>query len=349
MLPIYIKKTLLFIDGDFRKICSDAFAANDFEVGEGILDTVDAVTSAADEGVLASFIRAQLVSLIERRGVPLCFVLAFPSRMGIAKDKDPDGTLVARSLFLAFISIGMDQKYTSARFHLLVIVNGEDRARIIENTPSKLLSSLKISNEKINARIENLVNDKAAFAQSFLVKAVDSDTFAAHPVLMVKGFISQINARFKLETRITSSSPPKISTKNDAPAHLIFILENGVKYLNGNIVDSISEAEGLEPNRFHLLGSLTTKNLKDVMNLIKQGVTGGFRDVKFAADDEIVICLGTNCMIDATAATGFAQLLVSELARYKKKKVLASSVNDGILRRSHGYSMIREFIRVEHY
>jgi hypothetical protein len=349
MESIYIKKALLFLGGDLRKLCSDAFTENDCEVGEGILDSIEAVTRAADEGVLASFIRAQLVSLIERRGMPLCFVLVFPSRMGISKEKDPDGTLIARALFLAFITIGMDQKFSSSRFHLLVIIKGEAHAKIIENHPEKLLQALKLSNEKMKARIDNLVSDKSTFAKSFLVKVVDSDLFTAQSKLMVKGFLSQINARFNLETKVSSIAPPKISTKNDAPVNLVFIDGSGVIYLDGAVVEDFPDARGLEQNQFHVLGSLTTKNLKDLLNRIKQGVSAGFNDVTFGIDDEIVITIGTRCTIDATAATGLAQLLVSELARYKKKKVIVSSVNDGIMRRSHGYSMIREFIRVDVY
>jgi hypothetical protein len=345
---IYSKKALLYLEGNLRTLCETAFVSEGFDAEEGMADSVDAICKAGEEGVLPSYIRSQLMSLIDHKGIPGCFVLAYPSRLGISKEKDPNGALLIKALLMSCLLIGFDKKYTDIRFHFLLATKGEDRIRSLNEEPEQLLSLINVEKSDFKNKLDALRKDKVLFARQFLVKAIDADRIYADPHLIVKGFLMQIDARFKLDKKITNKVSPAISTKNEMPAHVVFVSEQSV-WVDGMSVDSYGLAEGLEKGRFHIVGSLNTHNLREVMELVKKGIREGIGDISFPADDEIIITVGDSCTIDATAATGFAQLMVTDLSRYKKKKIIVSSVNDGIMRRSHGYMMIREYVRVERY
>lgn len=348
MQTFYSKKTLIYLEGNLRSLCGTALERAGYDSGETMADSQQAIVKAADEGILLSFIRSQILSMIERNGIPGCIVIAFPSRYGISKEKDPDGALLMKAILLSCLIIGLEHEMSDARFHFLIVTKGDDRVRTLNDNPEKLLALLKVEKENLKFRIDNYMKDKALLARNFLFKTVDSDRMYADPTSTVKGFLQQIDARFRLEKKITVLSNPLISTKNDAPASVYFLTADKV-WFDGSFFDSVEETKDLDPSKFHITGSLTTKNIKSVMEIIKSAIKDGIGNERFTLDKEIVITLGEKCIIDATAATAFAQLMVTDLARFKKKKIIVSSANDGIMRKSTGYTMIREFVRVERY
>jgi hypothetical protein len=348
MQTFYSKKALIYLEGNLRSLCGTALEREGYDSEVVVADSPEAVVKAAEEGILLSFIRSQLLSMIERNGIPGCIVIAFPSRYGIAKEKDPDGSLLMKAILLACIMIGLEHHLADARFHLLILSKGDDRVRQLNDKPEKLLALLNVEKEDLKFRIDNFINDKALLARNFLFKTIDSDRMYTDPYTAVKGFLQQIDARFRLEKKVTVLSNPLISTKNDAPANVLYLAGDKL-WMNGSFFDSVEEAEGLDVSKFHITGSLTTKNIKSVLEIIKNAIKDGISNDRFSPDKEIVITLGEKCVIDATAATAFAQLMVTDLARFKKKKILVSSMNDGIMRKSTGYTMIREYVRVDQY
>jgi hypothetical protein len=348
MQAFYSKKALVYLEGNLKSLCRTALEREGYDSEEVMADSRDAVLKASQEGILLSFIRSQILSMIEREGIPGCIVIAFPSRFGIPKEKDPDGSLLMKAILLSCVIIGLQHNMSEGRFHFLVLTKGDDRVRLLNESPEKLLALLKIDNENIKLRIDNLINDKALLARNFLFKTIDSDRMYTDPYTAVKGFLQQIDARFRLEKKVSVLSNPLISTKNDAPASVVYISAEGI-WMDGNFYDSLEEAQGLEATQFHIIGSLTTKNIKSVIEIIKNAIKEGIGSDLFSQDREIVITLGERCTIDATAATAFAQLMVTDLARFKKKKILVSTVNDGMMRKSTGFTMIREFVRVDRY
>lgn len=349
MADIYSKQALLFADGKIRSLAGDAFRKSGFTVGAGIVDTPDALRRSLLDGVLVSYLRAQIISLIERKGFPYCYVLEMPYRHPLQMQKDPDGLALAKSLILSLVVIGMEQRYSEGRMNILVITGDNDRFSSIDKTPESLLSAVDPQNDQIKLRIDNLMSDRIVFSRQFLVKAVKESDFIRDPVLMTGGFLSQISARSNLEKKIAPLSAPAVSTKNAADAKVIILIGRNKCWINGDITDTPDELSGLREDAIHVIGAVHTKNLKDVTNRIRDLVTKGAGERKFTVSDEIVITMSRLCTIDATAATGFAQLLVTELSRYKKKKVIVSRVNDGVLRKSQGFMMIREYVRVDAY
>jgi hypothetical protein len=345
---IYSKKALLYLEGNLRTLCETAFLREGFDAKEGVADSIEAISKAGEEGVLTSYIRSQLISLIERKGMPSCFVLAYPARLGISKEKDPNGSLLIKALLLSCLLVSFDPRYDDVRFHFLIATKGEERIKSLSEEPEQLLSLIHIEKPELKKKLDVLRKDKALFARQFFFKAVDADRIYADPHLIVKGFLMQIDARLKLEKKVPAKPAQVIATKNEEPAHVIFITDKAV-WVDGVSVNSYSPAEGLAKGRFHIVGSLSTNNLKDAIALLKKGIREGVCGITFPPDEEITLTVGDRCTIDATAATAFAQLMITDLARYKKKKIVVNSVNEGMIRRSHGYMMIREYIRLEQY
>ena len=349
MADIYSKQALIFADGKIRSLAGDVFRRNGFMVGTGIVDTPDALRRSLMDGVLVSYLRAQIISLIERKGFPYCLILEMPYRHPLQTQKDPDGYALAKSLILSLVVIGMEQRYSEGRMNILVITGDNDRFVSIDKNPETLLSIVDPQNEQIKMRIDNLMRDRLVFSRQFLIKAVKEADFIRDPALMTGGFLAQITARSNLEKKIAPLSAPTVSMKNEADAKVVVFPGGGKCWINGEITDIPDELAGLREDAIHVIGALHTKNLKDVTNRIRALVTEGAGARKFSVNDEIVITMSSRCTIDATAATGFAQLLVTELSRYKKKKMIVSRVNDGVLRKSQGFMMIREYVRVDAY
>jgi hypothetical protein len=349
MGDFYSKQALIFADGNIRSLAGDVFRKHGFIVGAGIVDTPDALRRSLMDGVLVSYLRAQIISLIERKGYPYCFTVELPFKHPLQVQKDPDGCTLARSLLLSLLVIGMEQKYSEGRANLLVVSNEAERIRAIDSAPESILSIVDPQNEQIRLRLDNFMKDRILFSRKFLVKAVSSEIFVRDPSLMISGFLSQITARTNLEKKITPLSSPAVSMKNEASAKVLFFIDGEKCWIDGEIVRIPDDMVDLRKDAIHVIGAVHTKNLKEVTNRIRMLVTGGAGEHKFPAANEIVIMMGSGCTIDATAAMGFAQLLNSELSKYKKKKVIVSRVNDAVLRKSPGFMMIREYVRVDAY
>jgi hypothetical protein len=272
-----------------------------------------------------------------------------PYKHPLQIQKDPDGYALARSLLLSLLVIGMEQKYSEGRANLFVVSNDVERIRSTDKAPESILSIIDPQNEQVKLRLENFMKDRIAFSRQFLVKIVSSESFVREPDLMISGFLSQITARTNLEKKISPLSSPAVSMKNEASAKVVFVLDSEKCWIDGEITETPADMTDLKKNVIHVIGAVHTKNLKEVTNRIRTLVTGGAGEQKFPAAEELVITMGSRCTIDATAAMGFAQLLVSELSKYKKKKVIVSRINDGVLRKSQGFMMIREYVRVDAY
>lgn len=352
MLDIYSTKVFLYLpDGSLRTQITTALGLCRIEAEQSPsrISTFEALRKEAPLAKGLSFYPQEFFSFVQRTGVPYCIVMNFLSDLSLAKETDPDRMLLLKNIMLSFITLSLKGHYAQVRAHIMLVVGRAEAALAdeYEKEPSLFLKGLVTGNEQIDARIEMLRKDKAAFARLFLIRFQKGEDLIKSPELMVKGFITQIQTRYTLEQKLKSYAAPAISTQNEAPARVVYRCGSAV-YIDGE-EDSSGEYAAIGEGQFHILGSLTTRNLRDVTDRVKNAVTGGICGKKFHQDDEIVVTLLADCMIDATAATGLAQLFVSGLARYKKKKIIVSSVNDGILRKSQGYGMIKEFIRIDMY
>jgi hypothetical protein len=353
MLYTYSKKVLLYLpDGSLRTQISEVISSHFLspEQSPTRISTFEALRKETPLAKGLSFFHQDFFALSQEFGVPYFIVINLSTDLSLPKETDPDRLLLLKTIILTFVKLSLNQQYAEARAHLLIVVDRADAARAeeFERDYTLLFKGLETGNDQFDARIDLLKKDKAAFSRLFLVRFQKSEELFKSTEMMIKGFISQIETRATLEKKLKSLSVPVISTKNDAPA-LVLFNDGSSLFIDGKPSVPAEEYAALETGRFHILGSLTTRNLKDVTERIKTSVQTGIGRKKFNVDDDIIITMQKDCQIDATAATGLAQLFVSGLARYKKKRIIVSTVNDGILRKSQGYGLIKEFVRVDSY
>lgn len=339
----YSKKVILLVDGTLKDSLAAGFSSHGFSCGNSVLESFDALQKASERDVLASFVRAQIVSIIEREGMPYAFVLTFPS-IKFASKEDNKGDFLLRVLFLVLLVVGMSQKYQDLRSNILIIAENEISYKKIAYEPASFISNIKAENDQIANRIKMLSEDNAAFSRLYFVRAMRRAEIIRDAALMVNGFIYQIDARSKLEKKIPVYTGGAISTKDDSASTVYYRAGNDV-WINGEKASAENYSE-LRERAFVIKGSIHTKNIRNVITIIKKGIEGSIEGTDFPINDEIVIVIGEQCSIDKTVAAAFAQLFITELARYKTKKIIVSSVNDVIIRSSQGYSMIREFMRL---
>ena len=354
MISVYSKKALLLIpDGSARSQLQSALASSGYSAEQPTVK-VGTFESLRREAPLAkglSFFQQSFISYVQRDGVPYCIVINLNTDLSLPKETDPDRLLLLREIMLSFITLNMMPQYSDLRAHLMIVVGRADQARAdeCERNPSFLLKGMTSQNEQINARIELLRNDNAAFSRLFLIRYQKAEDLVKNAELMVKGFIAQIATRYTLEKKLKAYNAPAISVKDIAPVSVVYKINEKDIFIDGVKAEIKEEHTSLKVAQFHVIGSLTTQNIKKAIEMIRVSVVEGIGEKKYALDDEIVITLLDDCRIDATAATGLAQLFITGLPRYKKKKLIVNTVNDGMLRKSQGYGMIREFIRVDSY
>jgi hypothetical protein len=352
MLDIYSNKAFLYLpDGSLRTQIESALSSVKVNVESSTkIAAFEALRVEAPLSKGLSFFQPDFFAYVQRVGVPSCMVIQMVSDLSLPKEIDPEKLLHLNTLMLSFVRLSMNQQYAAVRANIMIVVGRADsaRAEAYERDHSLFFKGMQTGNEQLDARIEMLKKDKAAFSRLFLIRFQKIEDLIKSSELMIKGFYIQIQTRQTLENKLKAYASPVISTQNEAPARVIYRIDAGTVYVDGE-AGSADEYAALEAGQFHIVGALTTRNLRDVMDRIKTLVLTGAAGKKFVPDDEIVVTMLADCAIDATAATGLAQLFVSGLARFKKKKIIVSTVNDGILRKSQGYGMIKEFIRIDAY
>ena len=352
MLDIYSNKAFLYLpDGSLRTQIESALSLVKIRVESSTkISLFEALRVEAPLAKGLSFFQHDFFAYVQRTGVPSCIVIQLVSDLSLPKEIDPEKLLHLHTLMLSFVRLSMNPQFAAVRANIMIVVGRADASRsdAYERDHSLFFKGMATGNEQLDARIEMLRKDKAAFARLFLIRFQKVEDLIKSSELMIKGFYVQIQTRQTLENKLKAYASPVISTQNEAPARLIYRIDAQTVYVDGEAGSSEEYAQ-LASGQFHIVGSLTTRNLRDVMDRIKTQVLAGVAAKKFIPDDEIVVTMLAECTIDATAATGLAQLYVSGLARFKKKKIIVSTVNDGILRKSQGYGMIKEFIRIDVY
>ena len=302
----------------------------------------------ADEGN-TSFLRKSLINFIRREGIPPVIALDLRMQSGLDEADDPESLKLARTLVASCVLLSRANGFENFRAHLLLLADSTDPlTNEFEQNPGFLLKGMTTTDESLNSYIRELLSDDKLFHSLFFIWILRMDRERDDIVRETDIFLKGVLARIKF-TRQEKSVPEQSSMHNggDKPATVLLSLADGSVFADG-----IEQAGGgneygkLRPDVITLTGLWNHRTQKAVaekiLHLVTKGIPG---KKKMRQDEEIRILADERCVMDGSTAVSAAGLLVRELAQYKKIRLIVNEENAAILRKSQGYSMIREFIR----
>ncbi len=150
----------------------------EFETEYPALTSLQIIRTAIARTAKTAFMRTELLKFIKEKGFPAAFILDDRMDLGIARELDPDGLKVLRTILIAYIILKHGRECRSIRGHIILLSKGPTFGMEtgIATDPHRIMRLLSSQNPEINMFIDELKNDRDAFDNLFKITLIDTET-----------------------------------------------------------------------------------------------------------------------------------------------------------------------------
>lgn len=344
----YSKQVLVFSnDKRFELSIKGAFEKNSYQIEKDvpILSSLDSIKRVAKSTKSTAFVRKSLIEHIQKSGIPQYICIDYSIDLEIEGDHANDFQKLLKSILLTYLLMSMSTDFNDIHinFFLIFDVKNKQLYDLYKQFPVQVLDLLITRNEKLNAYIAKVKNNLAIFNRIFSVEALEK-TLSSHDLAdIISKRIKATNDKKDLLKKVDEKVKPEIS-KDDKPAIIVFKADNQV-YVDGQLKeDEAANYSGLTEDQFKIVGSWTSKTIKEVNNRLLSLIKNGIDKKQFSAGDKIVINVLDDAQIDGSLAISVSQMIVNELSKYEVELLVSSNI-ENVLRKSNGYNLMSKHVK----
>jgi len=227
--------------------------------------------------------------------------------------------------------------------NFFVIITGGD-IQIFKNYiihPEKLISSIRISDEKVNQILHYYANQKT-FHSLFFIKPCN---FSSKEEISqeLSAYFDAVNKRHVLIQKIIEKQKHTVSRNKEAATVLVKISDDKIVIDHEIVVTKDSSYSRYSGGHIYVLGDWTNIHSRKVAGKIITAVKDGFADWKLNNDDPVVIHL-EEAVVDHTTAATLAQIIFNEMRTFTDIKIICNEKNYRILESADGFSLIKKIV-----
>jgi len=336
------------------------------------LYSLDTLKNKIKEDGNLSFIKKEILSFIKHHGSPLIIMDMFISSN---LDNDEGRSKIFKSFLLSYIIIMESEEFKNISCNMLILVNQKNYEKLnsINEKPQKILSVLKINDERINKAIQNYMTDQKKFLNNFNLLLINAekepsliktqltlfnskiigskesriDSNVKNPIVENPIIESPINSQADkpIEKPIEKNQLPVVQKTVAAQAADVVIRIGNLFYKNNEEPVEYDTNLNLKEKEIYILGNFTDYTRLDVIRRLFGLLQRKFENkFDFKKENTIIINIPKDSVIDSAIPTTIAQLMSKELHAYKNVKIKIPLATYNAMQKVTGFTMIQRNI-----
>ncbi|MDA3899627.1 MAG: hypothetical protein PF637_03800 [Spirochaetes bacterium] len=298
----------------------------------------------------AGFMRAELFNFIQKHGYPYLVIMDLRLDLGLDNRDDPGKLKLLKTFLISYIIFSMGRGFDKLHLNLVLVYSSDDEATVegLSEDPSRLLSLLHTKNEEVNALISRMKSTPELFNKIFSISFVPRQGIETSLEDTIVALKSTIAARNNLTDERVKKSLGAVENSEKSAAEVYFV--NGKHWFaNGHVCETPPERYAqAESGNLFIEGYWTAHTAKEVSQRIVRSVSAAAKEPDTSDNQQLTIHLQEKCIIDGTIASILAGLILQHLSRnFSHVSVRVSRYNEPILKKSQGFSMIKEYLVYE--